>query len=753
MAAPVAPTTSPDAAGPAPLPGPKLTDIFGAEYPDPDAEGTVKAAYVEKLYQSGEADALARYRQATQNILYENGRQYIIWSNRRKEWADLPLEEGEIRVTINKIRPMLRARAQRMLSPQVKFAAEPDSNSYEARDKAKMARNFVQARFKQTSVDQKLDAGLNLAFCAGVSALKSFWNPAIGPLTPATKFLPLTRPALDPSTGEPVRDEQGQPVLEQGPVVEQYVDQTGAPLGPARTPDGAEIPPPPEAFRYRPGDTDTVLRTVFNIRINPDAHGWTTAEGLRWLVDSEVIPLERARATWPELATKIQPSAGATGLTYERIAAHSAVSRIGQGASAATAGSSPNQLLKDGVLVHEYWQLPDETFFPEGRTITIVGGLQAYDGPFPDGVFPYDPIYDEPAELTAYGRPSVNDMRSPQDVVNTQWTSIAQEMKQSGLGQWISWDVPGLDDQITSEGGAILKVPMRTGLGNRSISDVVHRIPPAQIGGDRWRMIDMAERALYDIGAYHEVTRGQIPPGLDSGVAITQLLEQEAGQLRRPMDALKRSLIGWAEKQTEIARRHYGDSPKRWVPADRPDMEFLIEGVRGVDLPEPGEIRFDLENWRPFSETAHRAEIKDLITSNILPPTLGLKLLDLGRGVEAAYESESRHYVRARHENVLIEQGAVVVQEGKPTRGPDGQVVPPPTRLVNAQTGEPLLLPLDDNHVLHMDVLDELILDPTKPQPVRQLAAMHKQEHRQAFQALNPPAPAPAPPPAKGARS
>ena len=47
-----------------------------------------------------------------------------------------------------------------------------------------------------------------------------------------------------------------------------------------------------EAFQYRPGDSDTAVRSIFNIRINPEATAWDVGAGLRWLLDTDVIAVE-----------------------------------------------------------------------------------------------------------------------------------------------------------------------------------------------------------------------------------------------------------------------------------------------------------------------------------------------------------------------------------------------------------------------------------------------------------------------------
>src|SRR5262245_18579223 len=282
----------------------KLLAIYGPTYPAPAAPAKEKWAYLQQLIRNGDTDALARYRIATRNILYYNNRQWIDWVAGRRAYEDLPNAENELRVTNNYIAPILRARTARLLPSQVGWYGIPDSNAYEARDKTEIAVNLIKHRYRTLDLDHKLRTALPLSDCAGCVALKSYWNPDIGPMTPATMVMPQLQmtpdgqPVFDPTTGQPGVDWQ-----------QTYVDQQGEPV------DDVD-----SAYHYRPGDTDTCVRTIFNVRMNPDAQGWTHAEGLRWLIDSDVVPLATARAKFPELAELIEPLAeNESALMFERM--------------------------------------------------------------------------------------------------------------------------------------------------------------------------------------------------------------------------------------------------------------------------------------------------------------------------------------------------------------------------------------------------------------------------------------------------
>lgn len=681
-----------------------LARTRGKEYPAPNALPQLKADYIQKLHASGESDALARYRQATHNLLYYAGRQWIDWHKSERTWKDLPNPAGEPRSTLNYIEPILHSRVARLTSSSLTWRVIPQTNSYEEKDRGKVAVDFLNATWKRSDMDFKVSRSLLIAFSSGVMAFKSFWNKNIGRATPATKFFPQD-PIVeaDPETG-------AQRIVPQKPI-ERYVDLDGNPVETEAL-----------AAKIRPGDTDTAVRTVFNLRLNPEAQGWTVAEGLRWCIDSEVVPISTAKELFPAIVDQIRPiESNETSLTYERIAQGTV-----RGGTSTSANPFVGKQSSGGVtqgemaVIREFWEMPCD-YFKEGRLIVSVGGAIAYDGKFPDGIFPYSPLFDTPGTFTPYGRASVNTMVSPQNVINRQWSAIVAQGDADGIGRYVSWQIPGVPDQITSGSNRVIQIPMRTAAANRSIGDIFQRIPPGQVSQDRWRLIEEAKTALFDVGAFHEVTRGQIPPGVDSGVAIERLLESEAGSLKGSVDALKRTHLTWARHQLTIAKRNYGADESRWIPVDRPDLEYMVESVTGEKLPDAETIVLDLENFRPQSEAAMRAEVKELMQLGVLPPRQGLRMMDMGRGLDAAFDSATRHYSRARKENLCIQRGDLeeVMVGGFPT-------------LIHPEDGAPFLLPQDDDHAIHIDVHNEVALDDSQPWPVRQMMLMHIASHRQA---------------------
>lgn len=728
MATSVQPQSTKPAIEPLAPPPPSLAVVRGEAYPPVEAEEGRKLQWVRGLLQATDAEHLQRCRKASFNLLQSHGRQWLAWSTKGKHWEETPVDPNEVRVVMNYIRPILRARTRRLLPSRIDYQITPDSSSADARDKAIVGERFLAAQFSRLDLHQKVDQALELAYCCGLSFLQPFWNPTTGAPSPAQLYLEV--PATD-EQGQPVVDPNtGQPATQQQLV---YVNVAGEPVETAN-----------EAFWFRPGDVDVSVRSVFNVRWNPEAKGFTSGDGLRWLIDMEPIPVADARLQFPEYVVKIQPSATADAyLTYERLGAAAS-----QGRTQLAKGNS-QAAGQDGAtcMLVRYWELPTP-HFPNGRLIVLAGDCVVFDGEFPTGgSLPYIPIYDEPAPLTAGGRPCVDDMIGPQAVINEQWGAITRASRLVGVGQFVTLQAPGMPDRVTNEDGAIIALPNRIVAG-RKIGDVFQKLDQSSVPSDRWQIIEQAEKALYNVGSYHEVSRGQVPPGVDSGIAVRQLLEQEEGQMAKSIAALRASLVMLGRQLLTIARWGYQPGDTRWIPVDRPDLGFQIEEVDGAKLPDPERALLSLDGFRAQSEAEQRAEIKEAVELGMLSPQEARRSLDLKRGVSSLMDSESRHYARARQINLWIEKGEVQVQ---PVLDPNGQPLPDPKTngampLLQSVTpsGLPCVNPDVDRHDLHLFVLEELILDETKPPPVRAVA---QQVFSERMEILRGRAMAAAPPP------
>lgn len=707
-----------------------LTDIRGSSYPLPgQATPAAIVDYVWRLWQAQDPDAWWRMRNAARYLLLAEGFQWLDWNQRSNTWAPQPLMEGRTQATLNYIRPVLRSRIQRIQSAQLAWRSVPTSNDAEARDRATVAQRLLTTRYRMLEMDSKTRMARWLADCNGVSFFKSFWNPDVGPMANATRVLP--HPVTGTLTTYPV-DAQGEPLMH---------PETGDPQT-----------EPPNAFQYRPGDTDTALRTLFNLRCNPEAWGWTPQEGMRWIIDAELTPISVVKARYGQLAKDLLPTDDQPQLTQYQRLLRAITGRPVTGAGGPIGLLTPpiNTPVPDQstVLLMEYWEVPTAEL-PSGRLIVVGGHTLLYDGPLPQGFVPYVPVYCDRKPFDPYGHAIVQDLDSPQCLINEQWSLLQEEIRRDVVGQYIGYDIPGLFDQLSSEPDGHVKIPLKSGFLNRGVQDLVQRMPHATINPARLEIIDRARAAIFDFGSFHGIQQGQVPPGVDSGIAIQLLQEAENAQLDDTIRTLKESNLLWGRQQLALARWGYGPQEERYLPGEDPTKLYLTESITGLDLPDPDLISLDLDGFKPTSDAARRAEITDLASRGLISGPQAVEILDLGRGFEGIFPSQTRHYDRARAENLAIQKGEVRFIPA-PAPGSTPQPGMPPVTMPAAvyPDGSPYLLPSEDNDEIHIAAHQDVALDNAQPWAVRQNVLLHIAEHRANLQAkagaLNgPPLPAP----------
>ena len=681
-----------------------LEEIRGADYPPLGTQGMgvnggKVTDFVYARVQETEMFAQARCQKAARNLLFSDGRQWIDWRKTERAYRDVPVPDGKVRTTANYIRPILRSRQQRILSSNFQWRVEPRSNDYEERDRATVAERLLTSRYAKTDMDGKVRLGLYLSDNCGVSYLKSFWNKSLGPQQVATVTLPhpvtgqLTEYPIS-AQGDPLADEEGNPLTD-GP-----------------------------AYRYRPGDTDTALRTIFNVRLNPDASGIEPDEGFKWLLDMDMRSIQSIKGDWGPVAREVTSQQGNTQLgQYRNLVQSVGPLSFGTASGLDTQRNTTGNTSSDQTLYVEYWEDRSE-LFPKGRLIVIAGQVLLYDGELPQGRIVHDPIYCERRPFDPCGRPMVDDLIPPQRTINQQISAILTELMGDGLNQWAIFDLPGLSDQITNTDRGILKVPIRGMTTNRGIQDVVMRVPATPLNQSRVAMIELAQRQMFDLGAFHEIQRGQVPPGVDSGIAVQLLMEAENAQLLDTVRQLKLSMIRWGRNQGAIARWGYGDDEERWIPSGTEANDFLVESVAGADLPDFDDLDIDLEGFQPQSTAAYRAEIKEAAMNQWITPNQAMDLMGMGRGLKGAFLTEGHQYAKARRENLAIEREQfflVPAPELSPLAGGPAFL---------HMDMSPFLLPTVDDHLRHVEIHGEIALDDTKPWPIRQAILLHIQEHQ-----------------------
>lgn len=175
------------------------------------------------------------------------------------------------------------------------------------------------------------------------------------------------------------------------------------------------------------------------------------------------------------------------------------------------------------TMVFTYYERPSKSN-PQGRIATVVGDQYVADGPW---TFPWHDRLNialavvTPVHGTWIGHTPVTDAVPIQAAYNASWSSIIEHMKNSGNSRlWVPIGaVDDVEDLSDTAGEAVEYNPVN---GLRP----VYESPPSM--PDWWiRQPSMLADAMDDTLSLHAISRGDAPTGVESGVALSILSEND----------------------------------------------------------------------------------------------------------------------------------------------------------------------------------------------------------------------------------
>jgi hypothetical protein len=185
------------------------------------------------------------------------------------------------------------------------------------------------------------------------------------------------------------------------------------------------------------------------------------------------------------------------------------------------------------TMVLTYYQRPSGT--KPGVVMTVVDGQVVDGGEWP---FPFDDRLNiavarvEPIHGRWWGHTPVTDAVPVQTLLNASWSSIVEHMKLAGNARcWVPMGaIDDVEDLTDTPGEFIEYNPIN---GQKPNWDAPPTMP------DWWiRQPEMLGAAMDDILSVHDVSRGDAPAGIESGIALSILSENDD----TPVGALAKAL-------------------------------------------------------------------------------------------------------------------------------------------------------------------------------------------------------------------
>lgn len=285
---------------------------------------------VDELFKS--AENWTDIRQIMVNVNYYVGNQWIGWNRSERRIQVLPVESGQERITLNKVRPRVTTLLAKHTKNKIKFDVVPGSKEQQDIDTAKAADKYLNVMWHELDFSGKTrDIFLNMLI------KKRCW----------------VKTWFDAEAGEDITPSQGQPGYDE----------------------------------WAKGDKKPIYKGVIRARVcdpltifaDPAA---TTEDEIRWIIERKARDVDEI---FEEYGVKVSADANVDYLN-----AYDVTKINGDGIGMTEVGRKKNM-----ALVYELWYRPCKRY-PKGVKITVCNGQELdyneESGELPYTIFGYIPI-------------------------------------------------------------------------------------------------------------------------------------------------------------------------------------------------------------------------------------------------------------------------------------------------------------------------------------------------------------------------
>lgn len=407
------------------------------------------------------------------------------------------------------------------------------------------------------------------------------------------------------------------------------------------------------------------------------------------------------------------------------------------------------------VLVMEVWVKPGTTaILPSGGMLLVAGNQILYystEWPYAHKKYPF--VHIGHVHTGKFYRDStITDMISLQREYNRTRGQIIEAKNRMAKPQ-LAAELGSIDPgKITSEPGQIIMY--RPGF------QAPQPIPLQPLPNYVLEEQERIKMDLDEISGQHEVSRGQVPPGVTAATAISYLQEQDESKLSYTFDSIEEGFEKLAFMSLNYVQQ-YWSSPRK-VKVTGADGSFDVMAFEGSELHGNTDIRVEAGSALPTSKAAKQAFIMDLMKMGFIDPNKGLEVMEIG-GINKIYEQVQVDVRQAQRENLKMAQATAEVLEqhyveelDKFFNSPEGQAISEQGMLMEGPNGElmdaspalqgmppqpiefPLIVPVNtwDDHRIHIERHNNYRKSQAfenLPQEAKDLFEQHVQQHVSAI--------------------
>ena len=444
--------------------------------------------FVENFYDEG-----IKARQGIEKLWYINmayylGKQWLSWNKTKRQLEVPQVPTWRVRMVVNKIKPNVQHILAKIVKNKPTYIALPATGEDADLNRAEISGKCLKYLHRINKMDILNQRLCLLKIIFGTSFKDSYFDSTKGVHRRRAKMITLTNKETGEDYKEQLRNDQGEP---------QFHD-------------------------IHTGEVKTEILPPFSII--PEGAAENLEDSFR-VMKAVTKPVEYIRRVYAE-GKYVHSETSQPGSSLEK-----QLSRlIGQEQTPTHIIQKKDKTQDSGegfVTIKELREKPSHKY-PKGRLIRVANGVLLDSGPLPYaymikrqtlGIVKYD--YSEvPGRF--WGATPVDDMIAIQTELNKTISQLTEIKNLMSKPKWITFKENKLPKtSITSEPGEVLEV--------KYVPNVPEPHPvtmpsvPAYVQG----LVERADKDMSDVALIHEVSTGQAPPGVKSGVAVQFLAEQD----------------------------------------------------------------------------------------------------------------------------------------------------------------------------------------------------------------------------------
>lgn len=362
-------------------------------------------------------------------------------------------------------------------------------------------------------------------------------------------------------------------------------------------------------------------------------------------------------------------------------------------------GANQNTYKEQAVLLEVIAKPGATNLLPEGGYFTIVDD-QLIDGdvgmPYTHNEYCFSKIDSIPTGKF-YNESIIVDLIPLQRELNRTRGQIIEAKNRMAKPQLMAEEGSVDVSKITSEPGQV--ITYRTGF--QGPEPIPMQPLPSYVSEE----LDRINNDMSDISGQHEVSQGQVPPGVTAATAIAYLQEHDESLLSTVFDSIEEAVETTARQTLCMVRDYW--TVERTIKTTGIDGSFDAIVFRGSDLRNNTDVHVEGGTALPTSKAAKQAFILDLMKMGAIPMEEGLGVLDMG-SINKIYERIQVDVRQVQRENLKMSKVSVEdLQQYMDMWDQQAQMQAPNT--VDPETGMPLEAPpiisvnTWDNHQIHIE--------------------------------------------------